>query len=46
MATKGPRINILVISKAKYTILVYLFIIILIKPIILPNNYNLIFKPK
>ena len=46
MATKGPYTNILVISRAKYTILVYSFIIIPIKPIILPNNYNLIFKPK
>ena len=46
ITTKGPRTSVSIVSKAKYAILAYLFIIVLIKDVNLPNNRNLIFKPK
>jgi hypothetical protein len=44
--TKGARIDIIIISKFRYTVLVYLDIVIIIKSIKsdLPYNYNLLFK--
>ena len=44
ITAKESYTNIFIISKTRYIILIYSFIIVLIKYIILSNNYNLIFK--
>ena len=46
MAAKGPRTNMSVVSKAKYAVPAHSFMTIPIKPVVLPDDRDLMFEPE